>query len=202
MKQVAARFGAIIVGLALASNQATADPTREAVEAAIPKLESYIQAQIAADQVPGLSLAIVFNDEVVYLGGFGVREVGKPEPVDAETVFQLASLSKPISSTVVAALVSDGALTWDSRIADIDPGFQLFEAYPSEQVTVRDLLSHRSGLPGDAGNHLEGLGYDRDTILERLRQVQPSSSFRSGYSYSNFGFTEGGVAAAKAAGMS
>jgi CubicO group peptidase (beta-lactamase class C family) len=144
----------------------------------------------------------VFDDEVVYLGGFGVREVGKSEPVDAETVFQLASLSKPISSTVVAALVSDGALTWDSRIADIDPGFQLFEAYPSQQVTVRDLFSHRSGLPGDAGNHLEGLGYDRDTILERLRLVEPSSSFRSGYSYSNFGLTEGGVAAARAAGIS
>ncbi len=202
MKRVATRFAAIIVGLWLASNQATAGVTREAVEAAIPKLESYIQTWIAADEVPGLSVAIVFDDEVVYLGGFGVREVGKPDPVDAETVFQLASLSKPISATIVAALVSDGALTWDSRIADIDPGFQLFEAYPSEQVTVRDLFSHRSGLPGNAGNELEGLGYDRDTILERLRLVQPSSSFRSGYSYSNFGLTEGAVAAAKAAGMS
>jgi CubicO group peptidase (beta-lactamase class C family) len=202
MKRAATLFGAVIVGLWLASNQAAADVTREAVEAAIPKLRSYIETQIAADEVPGLSVAVVFDDEVVYLGGFGVREVGKPEPVDAETVFQLASLSKPISSTIVAALVSDGALTWDSRIADIDPGFQLFEAYPSEQVTVRDLFSHRSGLPGNAGNHLEGLGYNRDTILKRLRLVQPSSSFRSGYSYSNFGLTEGGVAAAKAAGVS
>jgi CubicO group peptidase (beta-lactamase class C family) len=64
----------------------------------------------------GLAIAIVYQDEVVYLGGFGVREVGKPDPVDTDTVFQLASFSKPISSTIVAALVSDGVVSWDTRI--------------------------------------------------------------------------------------
>jgi hypothetical protein len=101
-----------------------------------------------------------------------VREAGKPEPVDADTVFQLASSSKPISSSVVAAIVNDGeTVTWDTRIADNDPSFQLFDAYPSQQVTIRDLFAHRSGLPGNAGNDLEALGYDRDTILHRLRLV-------------------------------
>ncbi|HZD52684.1 MAG TPA: serine hydrolase domain-containing protein, partial [Woeseiaceae bacterium] len=169
--------------------------------AALEKIEAYVDEHMQQDMVPGLSLAVVFEDEVVYLKGFGVREAGKPEPVDADTVFQLASCSKPISSSVVAAIVDGGeTVTWDTRIADIDPSFRLFDAYPSQQVTVRDLFAHRSGLPGDAGNHLEALGYDRDTILHRLRLVPPSSSFRAGYSYSNFGITAGAVAAARTTG--
>jgi len=175
--------------------------TKERVLAALPKLEKMAQRIIADDGVPGISIAIVFQDEVIYLNGFGIREEGKGEPVSADTVFQLASFSKPMASTVVAAIVGEGLMNWDSRIADIDPSFQLYDAYPTAQVTVRDLFSHRSGLPGGAGNELEELGYGRDTILQRLRQVKPESSFRSGYSYSNFGLTAGAVAAAKAAGM-
>ncbi len=122
--------------------------------------------------------------------------------MDGDTVFQIASLSKPVSSTVVAAIVSDGKVRWDSRIADIDPDFRLKQAYPSAELTLRDLFAHRSGLPGNAGNELESLGFPREEILHRLRLVTPSSSFRTAYSYSNFGLTEGGVAAARAAGLS
>lgn len=160
-------------------------------------------AQSVIDRgVPGLSIAVVFGDEVVYLGGFGVREIGKPEKIDPDTVFQIASCSKPISASVVSALVGKGKLSWDSRISDIDADFQLHDAYPSRQVTVADLFAHRSGLPGDAGNELEEIGYDRAAILYRLRLVTPASSFRAGYSYSNFGLTEGASAAARAAGLS
>lgn len=190
----------VFCALPLASHAQTA--TRENVNAALPKLASYVTELIEKDAVPGLAVAVVFRDEVVYLNGFGVKQEGKPGLVDANTVFQLASMSKPISSTVVAAIVSEGTVTWDSRIADLDPGFELFEAFPTEQVTLRDLFSHRSGLPGDAGNELEALGFNRDAILHQLRLVRPASSFRSGYSYSNFGLTEGAVAAAKAAKLS
>lgn len=192
---------ALPAAIALASLPALADGwTREQVDAALPKLEAHIDGLIAEGAVPGLAVAIVHADEVVYLKGFGVREEGSDAPVDPDTVFQLASFSKPISSTVAAALVGKGILDWESRIADIYPAFQLSRAYPSEQVTVRDLFAHRSGLPGNAGNELEDLGYDRDEILHRLRQVAPASSFRSAYSYSNFGITAGAVAAAHAAG--
>jgi len=176
--------------------------TRDEVIAALPELTALAKQTVADRGVPGLAIAIVYKDEVVYLGGFGVREEGKPDPVDADTVFQLASFSKPISSTVVAALVSDGLVTWDSRIADVDPTFQLHDAYPTEQVTVTDLFNHRSGLSGNAGNDLESLGFDRDTILSRIHYLKPASSFRAGYAYSNFGLTEGAVAAAKPAGKS
>jgi CubicO group peptidase (beta-lactamase class C family) len=194
---------ATLIALTLApATAALAAVTEEAVQAALPKLEQLAQQTVDRGDVPGLSIAVVYRDRVVFLKGFGLREEGKPDTVDADTVFQLASCSKPVSSTVVAALVGRGVVSWDSRIADIDPGFALAEAYPTRQLTIRDLFSHRSGLPGDAGNELEALGYGRDEILHRLRQVPPASSFRSGYSYSNFGLTEGGVAAAKAAGMS
>lgn len=194
----------LIAGISCLATAALAEPagpvTREAVMAAIPQLEAQAREQVSNGGVPGLAIAIVFRDEVVFSGGFGLRSVGQPETVTADTVFQLASLSKPISATVVAALVSDNVVEWDSAIAAIDPDFQLKEAYPSQQVTVRDLFNHRSGLPGDAGNELEALGYTRDEILHRLRLVPPSSSFRAGYSYSNFGLTAGAVAAAKPTG--
>ncbi len=188
--------------LAVPQSAGAQTATLDMVKAAIPKMEAYVDNLIKYDAVPGMAIAVVFDDEVVYLGGFGVREEGKPDEVDADTVFQLASFSKPISSTVVAAIVGGGSASWDSRIADIDPTFQLHDAYPTEQLTIRDLFSHRSGLPGNAGNELEELGYDRDTILHRLRLVPPSSSFRAGYSYSNFGITEGAVAAARTIGKS
>jgi CubicO group peptidase (beta-lactamase class C family) len=174
--------------------------TRDQVISALPALEALAQRETDANNVPGLAIAVVYNDEVVYLKGFGHREAGKPDLVTADTVFQIASLSKPVSSTVVAALVSEGVVAWDSRIADLDPAFQLREPYPSAQVTIRDMFSHRSGLPGAAGNELEEIGYGRDEVLHRLRLVSPSSSFRAGYSYSNAALTEGAVAAAKPTG--
>jgi CubicO group peptidase (beta-lactamase class C family) len=193
----------VVAAMFAGANVASAGDVRDdAVASALPRLQAYIEEAIDAGLVPGLSVAVVYKDEVVFLEGFGVREVGKPEKVDADTVFQIASLSKPLASTVVAAIVSQGTVSWDSRMAEIDPDFQLYEAYPSAQVTIRDLFSHTSGLPGLAGDDLEAMGFDRDTILERLRLVPPLSSFRSAYSYSNFGLTAGAQAAAQAAGMS
>ncbi|MCX5495234.1 serine hydrolase [Kaistia dalseonensis] len=198
-----ASFAAVGIGAALflAPALAGAQPiSRAEIDAALPKLEALAQAAVDQGQVPGLAIAIVHHDALVYLKGFGVREVGKPDKVDPDTVFQLASFSKPISATVVAAVVSENKVAWDSKIADLDPAFRLSAAYPSAELTVRDLFAHRSGLPGNAGNELEDIGYDRAAILERLRLV-PLDGFRSHYSYSNFGLTEGAVAVAKSQGM-
>lgn len=174
--------------------------TRDKVMAALPGLKALAEQSVARGEVPGLAIAVVHDDEVIYLGGFGVRKVGVPEKVDTDTVFQLASLSKPISATIVAALVGEGIVSWDSRIRDIDPGFALHEAYPTAEVTIRDLFSHRSGLSGTIGNDIETLGYSQGEILQRLRLGKPASSFRSDYAYSNFGLTEGAVAAAHVGG--
>ena len=184
----------VVVGPTAAFGQSL---TRVQVEARLPALAALAQQTIDAGDVPGLAIAVVFDDEVMFLRGFGRREAGKPDIVGPDTVFQIASLSKPVTSTVVAILVSEGVADWDSRIADLDPAFQLYDSYPTTQVTVRDLLNHRSGLPGIGGDDLEDIGYGGDEILHRLRLVRASSSFRAGYSYSNFGFTQGAIAAAK-----
>ena len=150
--------------------------------------------------MPGLSVAVVHKDKVIYLRGFGVREAGKSERVTENTVFQLASMSKPVASTVTAALVDDGAVAWDDRVTDLSPQFQMFDPWVTSHVTLRDLFAHRSGLRGDAGNDLARLGYDRDEILGRLRYLEPGGDFRAVYAYSNSGMTAGAVAAAKATG--
>jgi len=182
---------------------ALAEPvSRDRVMAALPRLEAMAQQLVANRAVPGLAIAVVHEDQVVFLKGFGLREAGRAETVDPDTVFQIASLSKPVSATVVAAMVSNGVVGWDAKVADLDPAFRLHDAYPSAEVTLRDLFAHRSGLPGSAGNDLEAIGFDRDTVMHRLRLVPPSSSFRAGYAYSNAGLTAGALAAAKATGRS
>ena len=172
------------------------------VRAALPALEQLAQAAVDKTAVPGLAIAVVYQDMVVYLKGFGVRAAGTHEPVDPDTIFQLASMSKPFASTVVAGLVGDGVLSWDSRITDLDPSFQLYDPWVTREVTVRDFFAHRSGLPGTAGDDLESVGYDRNEILRRLRYLKPVTSFRSHYAYSNFGLTAGASAAARTIGKS
>lgn len=176
--------------------------TRERIAAALPKLKEFARQTVDKQLVPGLSIAVVHCGDVVFLDAFGVRQAGRPEPVTVDTVFQLASVSKPLASTVVAALVSDGKVAWDSRIRDIDPGFALHDELATAAVTVRDLFAHRSGLPGNVGNDIEELGFTQGEILQRLRLARPAYAFRSGYAYSNFGLTEGAVAAARFSGRS
>jgi CubicO group peptidase (beta-lactamase class C family) len=175
--------------------------TRGDVEEAVAAFIPLAEEAMATTGVPGLAFAVVFDDQVVAAEGLGVRELGQPEPIDAETVFQLASLSKPLASTVVAGLVGQGHLAWDDPVSEVDPGFELADPWVADHVTYADLFSHRSGLPDHAGDLLEDLGYDRAQVLERLR-LEPLQPFRSSYAYTNFGLTEAGVAAATAAGLS
>src|SRR6058998_2288470 len=167
--------------------------TSEQVTRAIQELEKLAQKQIQENALPGLAIAVVFQDKAVYAKGFGVRDASAKNPVDADTVFQLASLSKPIGSTVVAELVGEGKITWDSKLSVLDPTFAMFDPWVTREITIRDMYAHRSGLPEHAGDLLEDLGFTRGEILYRLRYQPPQSSFRSAYAYTNFGMTEGGM---------
>src|SRR4029453_7712559 len=110
-------------------------------------------------------------------------------------------VSKSVGSTVVAELVGEGKITWDSKLSVLDPTFAMFDPWVTREITIRDMYAHRSGLPEHAGDLLEDLGFTRAEILHRLRYQHPASSFRSHYAYTNFGMTEGGIAAAKAYGL-
>jgi CubicO group peptidase (beta-lactamase class C family) len=190
-----------LVTLAVPAAQA-AGVTPQNVEAALPELEKLAEQTLKRTGVPGMAVAVVYRDRVAYLKGFGVRQAGAEGPVDADTVFQLASVSKPLASTVVAVLVGEGVIGWDDRVIDRDPSFRLYDPWATREVTLRDLLCHRAGLPEHGGDLLEDLGYDRAEVLHRLRYLKPASSFRSRYAYTNFGYTAAAVAAARAAGKS
>ncbi len=168
---------------------------------AIQELEKLAQKQIQGNAMPGLAIAVVFQDNVTYAKGFGVCDVNTKAPIDADTVFQLASVSKPIGATVIAELVGEGKIAWDSKLNILDPTFAMFDPWVTREITIRDMYAHRSGLPEHAGDLLEDLGFNRAEILFRLRYQHPGSSFRSHYAYTNFGMTEGAVAAAKAYGL-
>lgn len=172
------------------------------IKTAIVELEKLTQMKMQETGIPAIAIGIVYQDKVVYSNGFGVREVGKPDKVDADTVFQLASISKPLGSTVIAALVSDNVVAWDDLVTRYEPDFALNDAYVTSHLTLRDLYAYRSGLPDHAGDLLEDMGYDRAQVLRRLRYIPLENRFRTTYAYTNFGITAGAVAAANAAGKS
>ncbi|MET9884273.1 serine hydrolase [Streptomyces sp. NPDC006430] len=174
--------------------------TDGAVDTALARLDNAIADGMRRTGVPGLSVAVVHHDEVVYLKAFGVRRTGETAKVDPDTVFQIASLSKPISSTVVAGTLKDPA-DWDRRTEADLPGFALKDPWVTDHVTTADLFSHRSGLPDHAGDLLEDLGYDQSYILDHLR-LEPLSPFRASYAYTNFGFTAAAEAVARTHGTS
>jgi CubicO group peptidase (beta-lactamase class C family) len=199
----------VALGILAASGLAAAGPAVaqpgadiSRVTAILPAFEVLADRAIRTTAVPGMAIAVVYRDQVVYLKGFGVRKAGEPAPVDADTVFQLASCTKPLTGTALATLVGAGRLGWDDRVIDHDPGFRLYDPWVTREVTVRDLLTHRTGLPAFAGDDLENLGYDRRGILDRVRFLPPASSFRSLHAYTNYLFTEAGEIGARVAGTS
>jgi CubicO group peptidase (beta-lactamase class C family) len=192
-------FPAFIISAALLYPQSPQTASGDhSIEPLLQDLESYVENGMQKTGVPGVAVAVVYRDRVVYLKGFGVRKAGHRAPVNADTVFQLASLSKPIASTVVAALVGAHELSWDDRIMDVDPEFKLSDPNVTERITIRDFLSHRSGLPTSSGDALEDLGFSRPEVLHQMRLLRLTGQFRKTYQYSNFGYTEGAIAAAKA----
>ena len=175
--------------------------TPERVALAVEQIPHLAETILQQSGIPGMSVAVVYEDEVVYSGGFGERELGKDDAVDAETVFMLASVSKPLSATIVSSVVADGAISWNSTMADVAPGFLMHDAWTTQNVTLADLFSHRSGLKDHGGDVLEDLGFTRDEIISRLHYLEPEYPFRDGYAYTNFGLTAAAEAAAAAVDM-
>jgi CubicO group peptidase (beta-lactamase class C family) len=169
------------------------------IDQAIAKLDGLAKDLLSRSGVPGLAVAVVRDGKTVYAKGFGVRKVGVADAVDADTVFQLASVSKSVSATVVAQQVGLGGIAWNTPIIRHLPWFALNDGWITRHVTLADMFAHRSGLPDHAGDDLEDLGYDRRQVLERLRWL-PLHSFRDEYAYTNFGVTAAAEATAVAAG--
>jgi CubicO group peptidase (beta-lactamase class C family) len=139
--------------------------------------------------VPGMSVTIVENGETTFARGFGVRRLGTNERVDADTIFQLGSVGKAFTTAALAVLVDRGEIAWDDPVTDHIPYFQMYDPYVTREMTVRDLLVHRSGLGLGAGDlmFVPRSTRSREDTVRSLRHIPPASSFRSGYAYDNVG---------------
>ncbi len=177
----------------------------DAVNKAVANLDGLVDDLMKSTGVPGMAVAVVHGGKTVYAKGFGVKDNRNGDTPDnkigPDTVFQLASVSKSLSATVIAQQVGTDAIGWDTPIVSKLPWFSLSDPVVTQMVTVGDLMSHRSGLPDHAGDELEDLGYDRRYILDHLRQL-PLDPFRISYAYTNFGVTAAAEAVAAGAGKS
>jgi CubicO group peptidase (beta-lactamase class C family) len=165
------------------------------------QLDAYVATTLKEWKVPGLALAIVKDDSIVYAKGYGTRTVGKQEPVDPSTIFAIGSASKAFTAALAAMAVDGGKMKWDEKVTAYLPGLQLYDGYASRELTVRDALSHRSGLSrGDFAWYIGG--FTRSDILRRVRYLAPTWSFRSTFGYQNIMYLAAGEAVAAAEGSS
>jgi CubicO group peptidase (beta-lactamase class C family) len=152
-----------------------------------PDLDQWVTRTMKTFEVPGIGLAIVKDDAVVLAKGYGVRKLGNPTPVDARTLFGIASNTKAFTATALGLLVEEHKIEWDAPVVRYLPAFAMWDPFVTRELTVRDLLVHRSGLGLGAGDLLwwPESTYDRKEIARRLRYIQPAASFRSAYAYDN-----------------
>src|SRR5262249_29046402 len=169
------------------------------VQALVPSLEDYIAANMKGFDVPGLAIGIVTGDKLIYAKGFGVRRRGGA-PVDRQTIFQIGSTTKAFLAATMAIAVDRGKFHWDDRVIDLDPGFQLHDPWVTREFRFFDLLAQRSGLPAYAHDDFRVLGFDRSTLIHSLRYVEPVSSFRSTFAYTNITHILAGRIVARAEG--
>jgi CubicO group peptidase (beta-lactamase class C family) len=166
------------------------------------RLDAFIAAAQRDWPVPGLAVVIVKDGETILASGYGVRELNGSEPVDEHTLFAIASNTKAFTSAALAMLVEEGKMGWDDRVQDHLPYFKLYDPYVSAEMTIRDLLSHRSGLGTFSGDLLwYGTGYSAEEVVRRTRFVPQAGPFRASYGYSNLMFLAAGEVVAAVSGM-
>ena len=163
-----------------------ADQIEKRVQTLIPTLEKYVTSGMRDFDVPGAAIGVVVGDKLVYAKRFGVRAKDNRTPVDSHTVFQIGSTTKAFLATTMAIAVDRGKLRWDDRVIDLDADFQLKDLWVTREFRVFDLLAQRSGLPAYANDVMGMLyGYDENSMIRSLRHVEPTSSFRSTFTYTN-----------------
>ena len=167
----------VLIGLLLA---AAVCPAQDYVDRVVERARKEFD-------VPGIAVAIVKDGNVVLAKGYGVRKLGEAAPVTAHSLFRIASNTKAFTAAALAMLVDEGKLRWDDAVIQHMPGFQMYDPYVTRELTVRDLLVHRSGLGLGAGDLMffPPTDLSREEIIRRLRFVKPATSFRSRYAYDN-----------------
>lgn len=194
-----ARMTALLLCIAtLAWSLATAQPLTST------QIDSLVERSRRAFQVPGIAVGIVKDGRLIHAKGYGVANLETGRKVDEHTLFGIASNSKAFTTAAISMLVDEGKMTWDDRVVDHIPGFRLYDPYVSEAFTVRDLVTHRSGLGLGAGDLMmwpDGSDFTRTDIIRNLRHLRPVSAFRTKYDYDNLLYIVAGEVVAKVSGM-
>ncbi|MGD2089160.1 MAG: serine hydrolase [Candidatus Aminicenantes bacterium] len=167
----------------------------------LSQLDRYFETARKEWKIPGMAVAIVKDGKVVLAKGYGVKEFSKKEKVDEKTLFAIASNTKAFTAAMLAILVDEGKINWDDKVRDWLPYFKLYDAYVTEEMTIRDLLCHRSGLKTFSGDLLwYETSYSTVEVIKRARYLKPGFGFRSGFGYSNIMFMAAGEVGSAAAG--
>src|SRR5258708_3972986 len=200
---VIALHSAILSNAARAADHPKSEPSiEERVRAVLPDIEAYVAAGMKTFDSPGLALGIVAGDRLIYSKGFGVRSKTDGVPVDTRAVFKIGSTTKAFLATTMAVMVDRGKFRWDDRVVDLDTGFQLMAPWATREFRVFDLLAQRSGLPPYANDALGLFGVSEAKLIRSLRYIEPVSSFRSTFAYTNITHLLAGRMVAKAASAS
>jgi CubicO group peptidase (beta-lactamase class C family) len=155
------------------------------VQELIPDIEAYITSGMKGFDIPGLAIGIVADDRLMYAKGFGVRSKSNRLPVDTRTVFQIGSTTKAFLTATMAIMVDRGKLRWDDRVVDLYPEFRLKDPWVTREFRIFDLPAQRSGLPPLVNDILVMLDYKEAALIRSLRYVEPVSSFRTTFAYTN-----------------
>jgi CubicO group peptidase (beta-lactamase class C family) len=156
-------------------------------------LDSYINREMKRWNVPGMAVAIVKDGKVVYIKGFGVREVGKPDKIDENTLFQIASNTKAYTATALCILDNEKRLSLNDKVTKYFPDYKLYDELATREVTIRDMLCHRIGFQTFQSDFLNwNCNLDRKTLIHNMRNVKPQFSFRSRFGYCNACFMTAG----------
>ncbi|HEY0428837.1 MAG TPA: serine hydrolase [Pyrinomonadaceae bacterium] len=175
----------------------------QTLEQKLAEIDAYAEKVRVDWNVPGFAIAIVKDDKVIFAKGYGVRELGKPDKVDENTLFAIASNTKAFTTASLSILIDEKKLSWDDKVTKYLPEFQMYDPYVTREMTIRDLVSHRSGLGTFSGDLLwYETTYSTDEVLRRVRYLKPASSFRSQYGYQNLMLTAAGKVVEKVSGMS
>jgi len=167
-------------------------------------LDAWVARSMQTFQVPGISVAIVKDGKVLVAKGYGVRKLGESTPVDENTLFGIGSNTKAFTTACLAMLVDEDKIAWDDRVYQRLPEFQMYDPYVSHEMTIRDLLTHRSGMSLGEGDLLfwPHSTYTRAEIIHQLRYMKPASSFRSRFAYDNLLYMTAGQIIPAVAGIS
>ena len=169
----------------------------------LKQVDDYANTVMATWKGPGMAIAVVKDDKVVFQKGYGVRELGKPEKVDENTLFAIASNSKAFTTAALAILVDEKKISWDDKVSKYLPEFQMSDPWVTSELTIRDLVSHRVGLDTFSGDLLwYETTYSPQEVLSRVRYLKPVSSFRTRFGYQNLMFVAAGQIIEKVSGKS